>query len=90
MFGPQMALKMGCYFAFIAIDFREIFNATLIDNYVGRKALFLFLVVFSLILYVCRLLLINYICERVSFKVSVLLHPHAKCIYHESNPNKIV
>ncbi|XP_032682014.1 uncharacterized protein LOC116849201 isoform X2 [Odontomachus brunneus] len=83
IFELQMTLKMGCYFAFISRNiseiFKAIFNDTYIsdtylnknnDSYINKNKLFFLLIAISLAIYLFRLFLINYMCERVSVKVS--------------------
>ncbi|XP_011858627.1 PREDICTED: uncharacterized protein LOC105556163 [Vollenhovia emeryi] len=68
IFGTQMTFKMACYFAWIAIDLRDIFHAILINNYVKYKIIF-FILHFVWFIHNCfKFLLINYMCETVSTK----------------------
>ncbi|EZA58583.1 hypothetical protein X777_14745 [Ooceraea biroi] len=70
IFSAQMTLKMGNYFCCIALGLHAIFNILLIKNYVSRGRVFFIMVVFWSSLYLFKLLLINYMCERVSIKAS--------------------
>ncbi|XP_077280118.1 uncharacterized protein LOC143907309 [Temnothorax americanus] len=70
IFGTQMTFKMACYFAWIAIDLREILYPILINNYVKYRIIAVTLHFIWLSHNVFKFLLINYICETVSTKAS--------------------
>ncbi|XP_032682002.1 uncharacterized protein LOC116849190 [Odontomachus brunneus] len=69
IFGLQMTIKMGTYFAFMALGFRELFNVILIINYVEKTFLFVIIIINFLFANTFRLFIINYMCEEVSVKV---------------------
>ncbi|XP_072754253.1 uncharacterized protein [Anoplolepis gracilipes] len=67
IFGTQMTIEMGCYFAFIAMSFQEvIIFITHTDN---SNGLYVTLILIALSQHIFRLFLINYECERVSIKI---------------------
>ncbi|XP_067207070.1 putative gustatory receptor 28a isoform X2 [Linepithema humile] len=71
IFGVQMTFKMGCYFAWLALDIREIFSIILINNYTKRnKILYTFVILSWFSHNVLKLFFINYICEIVSTKAN--------------------
>lgn len=74
IFGIQMTLEMGCCFGSIALASREIFNAILINDYINNnnKMLYITIILLWLSVDVFRLFLINYLCEKISSKVSSL------------------
>lgn len=74
MFGIQLTFKMGLYFGLIASCLRVIFSIALISNYIDKRNEFLAVIVFWGIVYAFQVLLINYICERVSVKVSIIFN----------------
>lgn len=70
IFEVEMTLKMVCYFGFIAEFFRELFTAIFVRDYdANKEILMVTIITFWLVWYICRIFLINYICERVSAKV---------------------
>ncbi|XP_011868455.1 PREDICTED: uncharacterized protein LOC105562322 [Vollenhovia emeryi] len=72
IFGIQMTLEMGCYFTLIAVLSKEIFRIIYYKNHISSfKMLYIIIVLFWLFMYIFRLFLINYACERVSNKASV-------------------
>ncbi|XP_072754787.1 uncharacterized protein [Anoplolepis gracilipes] len=71
IFEIEMTFKMVCYFAFIAEFIRELFTAIFVRNYsTSKRILMITIIIFWLVWYISRLLLINYICERVSAKAN--------------------
>ncbi|XP_011868559.1 PREDICTED: uncharacterized protein LOC105562376 [Vollenhovia emeryi] len=71
IFEIQMTWKMICYFGFIAEFFREAFVTILVRNYdSNKKILFVTIIILWLIWYISRIVLINYMCERVSAKAN--------------------
>ena len=73
IFEIQMTWKMVCYFGFIAEFFRELFTAIFIRYYVtNKRILFITIIILWLSWYISRIVLINYMCEKVSAKVSIL------------------
>ncbi|XP_014472030.1 PREDICTED: uncharacterized protein LOC106743052 [Dinoponera quadriceps] len=84
IFGLQMTAKMSTYFAFIALCFSEIFNIMMIRNYDHKGTLYLILVITYLILFIFKLLIINYMCEKVSIKANAtgdLINRISYCTY---------
>lgn len=72
MFGLQMTLKVGLYFGFITVGLHEAFNMIFIKNYKQHIRLeYLILIILWIMMHILKLLFINYICERVSVKVSI-------------------
>ncbi|XP_029159846.1 putative gustatory receptor 94a [Nylanderia fulva] len=66
-----MTVKMGLYFAFIALNFNAIFNAILsIKNYVQIEWQLLVILFIYIIMSIIKVFLINYTCERVSVKAN--------------------
>lgn len=72
IFGLQMTVKMGIYFAFIALGFRQLFNLIFVNFYINKTKLYVNIVISFLVVNIFRLLIINYMCEKVSIKVSTL------------------
>jgi len=71
IFGTQMTMEMGCYFAYIVLGSQDIFNMIFdIKNFRNKKHL-LIIVPLWLFLNIFRFFLINYACERVNIKVSI-------------------
>ncbi|XP_032682005.1 uncharacterized protein LOC116849194 [Odontomachus brunneus] len=70
MFGLQMTIKMGTYFALIVIASDRVFNIIFTHNYGGEKKINLTLIILFIIINIFRLLIINYMCERVSNKAN--------------------
>ncbi|KAL6438840.1 hypothetical protein ACFW04_003727 [Cataglyphis niger] len=72
IFGIQMTLEIGCYFASIALAAREIFKVILTKNYISNnnKMLYITIIVLWLSIDVFRLFLINYTCEKISIKAN--------------------
>lgn len=67
-----MTWKMVCYFGFIAEFFREFYTTIFIKNYdydTDRKIIVIIIIIAWFIWYICRIVLINYMCEIVSTKV---------------------
>lgn len=82
IFEVEMTFKMVCYFGFIAEFFRELFTAIFVRNYItSKRILIVTIIIFWLAWYISRLLLINYICERVSAKV-LILHSNSKYVFN--------
>ncbi|XP_018337023.1 PREDICTED: uncharacterized protein LOC108745384 [Trachymyrmex septentrionalis] len=65
-----MTIKMACYFGWIVLDLRELFNVILINNYVKSRTMAIAVRSFCLSHHIFKFLLINYICETVSAKAS--------------------
>ncbi|XP_018374477.1 PREDICTED: uncharacterized protein LOC108768521 [Trachymyrmex cornetzi] len=67
-----MTLEMGCYFACIAAILRQIFCLAYNKNYgiINNEILYVTVLIVWLFIYIFRLLLINYVCERVSTKAN--------------------
>ncbi|XP_067207074.1 uncharacterized protein [Linepithema humile] len=91
IFGIRMTLEMGCYFAFITLDFQEFFNVMFINNYTGNKIVYIVLVLFWICQSIFRLFFINYTCERVSIKanstgrfINKLSHTNYDGLIHEN------
>ncbi|KYN42735.1 hypothetical protein ALC56_02537 [Trachymyrmex septentrionalis] len=61
---------MACYFGWIVLDLRELFNVILINNYVKSRTMAIAVRSFCLSHHIFKFLLINYICETVSAKAS--------------------
>ncbi|XP_011050419.1 PREDICTED: uncharacterized protein LOC105143667 [Acromyrmex echinatior] len=61
---------MACYFGWIVLDLREVFNTILINNYVKSRAMGIAVRLFCLNHHIFKFLLINYMCETVSAKAS--------------------
>jgi len=70
IFGTQMTMEMGCYFAQIALVIQEIFNVIFIKDY-NNQMYYVILLIVWLLLNIFRLFLINYECDKVSIKVSI-------------------
>lgn len=78
IFEIEMTFKMVCYFGFIAEFFRELFTAIFVRDYsTSERIMFVTIIILWLAWYIFRILLINYICERVSAKV-LILHSNSK------------
>jgi len=71
IFGIQMTLEMGCYFAFIAAVSKEIFRIMYEKSFMNDNILYVIIIVLWILICIFRLFLINYICERVSTKVAM-------------------
>lgn len=71
IFGLQMTVKMGSYFTFLALGLWEIVNLILVANYATSITLSTSTALIVFFLYMFRLILINYMCERVTIKVSI-------------------
>ncbi|XP_070172339.1 uncharacterized protein [Polyergus mexicanus] len=69
IFGSQMTIEMGNYFAFIAIAIQEFFDVIFIKDY-KNKIIYATIILLWLFLHVFRLFLINYECERISIKAN--------------------
>ncbi|KYN28873.1 hypothetical protein ALC57_01837 [Trachymyrmex cornetzi] len=59
---------MACYFGWIVLDLRELFNTILINNYVKSRTIAVAVLSFCLSHHIFKFLLINYMCETVSVK----------------------
>lgn len=72
IFGIVMTFKMGCYFGFMAINLLELFNVIFIKNYKYNKNqnTFVYINITWFFHNIYKLFLINYMCEKVSTKVS--------------------
>ncbi|XP_072754392.1 uncharacterized protein [Anoplolepis gracilipes] len=67
IFGTQMTIEMGCYFAFIALSFQQIIIHTISTS---NNILVITLLLIVLFQYIFRLFFLNYECERVSNKAN--------------------
>ncbi|XP_012059874.1 PREDICTED: uncharacterized protein LOC105623080 [Atta cephalotes] len=61
---------MACYFGWIVLDLRELFNTIFINNYVKSRTMAIAVRSFCLSHHIFKFLLINYICEIVSTKAN--------------------
>ncbi|KYM95502.1 hypothetical protein ALC62_13932 [Cyphomyrmex costatus] len=61
---------MICYFGWIIIDLRGIFNAIFIDNYTKSKIKTIISHSYGVSHHIFKFMLINYMCETVSTKAS--------------------
>lgn len=71
MFGLQMTVKMGSYFTFLALSLWEFVCLIFSTNYPTSTTLISSIALTVLLMYMFRLILINYMCERVNIKVSI-------------------
>lgn len=95
IFGLQMTVKMVTYFGTLAIGFRDLFNATMLNNYEYKIKAYLgvsvylqcILVITFLLVISFRLFIINYMCEKVCVKVwsisLFLIYTCSKSIYSQ-------
>jgi len=77
IFGIQTTFKMGCYFGYMAMNLYELFNIIFIKNYITNSILANIFICIQLTWFfhnILKLLLINYMCEKVCTKVSILLN----------------
>ncbi|KYN42734.1 hypothetical protein ALC56_02536 [Trachymyrmex septentrionalis] len=61
---------MACYFIWITIELRELFNIILIENYKKSKIMAITLWSFYLSHQIFKFLLVNYMCETISTKAN--------------------
>ncbi|KAG5313030.1 PPIA isomerase, partial [Pseudoatta argentina] len=82
IFEIEMTWKMICYFGFIAEFFRELFTAIFIRYYVtNKRILIITIIILWLSWYISRIVLINYMCERVSAKANATGKVICKILY---------
>ncbi|XP_036140815.1 uncharacterized protein LOC118644946 [Monomorium pharaonis] len=70
IFGKQMTFNMACYFAWTAIDLREILYAILINNYVKSRLIYAIHYFLWVSHNIFKFLLINCMCETVTTKAN--------------------
>ncbi|XP_011639912.1 uncharacterized protein LOC105428951 [Pogonomyrmex barbatus] len=71
IFGTQMTFKMGCYFGFMAMNLYELFNVIFINNYTNYRSVFICIQLVWFFHNVLKLIIVNYMCEKVSTKANV-------------------
>ncbi|XP_024879635.1 uncharacterized protein LOC112459651 isoform X1 [Temnothorax curvispinosus] len=82
IFEIQMTWKMVCYFGFIAEFHRELYTAIFVRNYVpNKRILFVIIIILWLTWYISRVILINYMCEKVSAKANTTGKVISKILY---------
>lgn len=64
-----MTLEIGCYFALIITFSRDFLLIIFDKNNINNDMVYIILCIVWFSIYIFRLLLINYVCERVSTKV---------------------
>ncbi|XP_029665568.1 uncharacterized protein LOC115236968 [Formica exsecta] len=72
IFGVQMTIKMGSYFAFMAADLSHFFDLIFFNKYIIslNNILFTILCLIWLSHNIFKLFIINYVCEKVSAKAN--------------------
>ncbi|XP_071566138.1 uncharacterized protein [Temnothorax nylanderi] len=82
IFEIQMTWKMVCYLGFIAEFYRELYTAIFVRNYVpNKRILIVIIIILWLTWYISRVILINYMCEKVSAKANTTGEVLSKILY---------
>lgn len=76
IFGIQMTIKMGCYFGFMTMNLKDCFDVIFFKKYIlnFNNILFASICLTWLFHNTLKLVIINYMCEKISAKVRFLIH----------------
>ncbi|XP_025266009.1 uncharacterized protein LOC112638448 [Camponotus floridanus] len=87
IFGVEMTIKMGCYFGFMAMNLRDCFDLIFFKKYIlnFNNILFASICLGWLFHNILKLVIINYMCEKISAKANATKNFVNRISYSTSN-----